>query len=263
MSEVEIFTYTNYQVRTIMIDNQAWFVCSDVCTVLNIANPTQAAQSLDDDEYRLVPAALCNTEARPQDMINVISLAGLYSLILRSRKPEAKAFKRWVTHDVLPAIQKTGSYGQPAQPQIPQTYAEALQLAADQARQIESQNEQLAVAAPKVEAWDKLATATGDYAVADAAKILCRDPLISKIGQQRLFTYMGEIRWIHRNKGDRRWRVYQSAVDSGWVTELASSHYHPRTGELVLDAPQVRVTIKGLGELHKRLRHKQQPIPSL
>lgn len=262
MDEVAIFTYTGHEVRTIMIDGDPWFVAADVCAVLGIANPSDAIRNLDDDEYMLVAATLANSEGG-NPHLNVINESGLYSLILRSRKPEARTFKRWITREVIPSIRKTGSYGQPVQPQIPQTYAEALRLAADQAEQIAAQAQEIATLVPGAEAWEHLATATGDYAVADAAKILCRDPLVNKIGQQRLFTYLGEIGWIHRNKGDRRWRVYQSAVDSRWITELASSHYHPRTGELVLDAPQVRITIKGLGELHKRLRNKQQPIPSL
>lgn len=257
MSEVAIFTYTDHEVRTAMIDGAPVFVTTDLCSILGIHNASDAASSLDDEEKGI---ATVDTPGGPQVM-GVVTESGLYSLILRSRKPEAKAFKRWITRDVIPSIRKTGSYGQ-ASVALPDRRALAVMVieAEDRADRAEAETQRLT---PSAEAWEHLATATGDYAVADAAKILCRDPLVNKIGQQRLFTYLGEIGWIHRNKGDRRWRVYQSAVDSHWITELASSHYHPRTGELVLDAPQVRITIKGLGELHKRLRNKQQPIPSL
>lgn len=265
MSEVAIFTYTDHEVRTVTIDGDPWFVAADVCAVLNIANPSDAiAKGLDDDEYQQVNGTLDTSEGLTNSrnpVVLVVSEAGLYSLILRSRKPEAKTFKRWITHDVIPAIRKTGSYSQA--PALPQSYAEALRELAASVEREETARAELQKVTPSAEAWEHLATATGDYAVADAAKILCRDPLVDKIGQQRLFTYLSEIGWTHRNKGDRRWRVYQSAVDTGWISELASSHYHPRTGELVLDAPQVRVTVKGLGELHRRLRHKQQPLPSL
>jgi anti-repressor protein len=261
MNDLTVFSYadTGAGIRTIARDGEAWFVASDVCGILGIANPSDAVRGLDADESELVPAALVTTEGRPQDFLNLINEPGLYSLILRSRKPEAKAFKRWITHEVLPALRKTGRYEVTAAPAIPQTYADALQLAADQARQIEAQAAALAEAAPAAEAWNHLASANGDYAVADAAKILSRHPLIT-IGRDRLFTLMHREGWIYRRQIDQRWAVLQRAVDRGWLTEMASSHYHPRTGELVLDPPQVRVMAKGLAELQKRLTGTQGEI---
>lgn len=250
MNALEVFTYSDHTVRTVIRDNEPWFVACDVCAVLGIANPSDSVRSLDDDEVELVPAALVNSEGRPQDFLSLITESGLYSLILRSRKPEAKAFKRWITHNVLPAIRKTGTYS--AAPALPQTYAEALRHLVASVEREEQTRAQLAEVAPKAEAWDHLATASGDYSVADAAKILSHNPTI-KVGRDRLFTLLSGYGWVYRRQLDNRWTVYQRAVDSGWLTELASSHYHPRTGELVLDAPQVRVTAKGLGELHKRL----------
>ncbi|MFF0821166.1 phage antirepressor KilAC domain-containing protein [Micromonospora haikouensis] len=111
---------------------------------------------------------------------------------------------------------------------------------------------QLAVAAPKAEHWDVLASADGDFSVADAAKILSRDPRI-KVGQTRLFTLLYRMGWLYRQAGDQRWRAYQQHVEAGRLSELPSSHYHPRTGVLVLDAPQVRVTARGVAELRERL----------
>ncbi len=253
MSQLTVFNYSDIEIRTVLIEEQPWFVGRDVCAVLDIAKPENSLASLDDDERGT------HTVGTPggQQQMTIINEPGLYSLILRSRKPEAKAFKRWVTHEVLPAIRKSGRYE--LKPAIPQNYADALQLAADQARQIDAQAAELAVVAPKAEAWDHLASAEGDYAVADAAKILSRHPLI-KVGRDRLFTLMLREGWTYRRGLDQRWTVYQRAVDSGWLTELASSHYHPRTGELVLDAPQVRVTAKGLAELQKRLTGVQSAI---
>jgi anti-repressor protein len=258
MTDLTVFSYANTEVRTVVRDGQPWFAAKDICAVLAIGNPTDAVRALDDDEYELVPAALVSSEARPQDFLNLVNEAGLYSLILRSRKPQAKAFKRWVTHEVLPAIRKTGRYE--TAPAIPQTYAEALQLAADQARQIEAQAVALAEAAPKVEAWDHLASADGDYAVSTAAKVLSNHPLVS-VGQRRLFTLLSEMKWIYRRwEPAPHWTVYQYPVDRGWLTEKPKSHVHPRTGELVLDPPQVRVTVKGLAELQKRLTGTQGEI---
>jgi phage antirepressor YoqD-like protein len=106
--------------------------------------------------------------------------------------------------------------------------------------------------APAARAWETLATADGDYSVADAAKVLTRDPSI-KVGRDRLFTVLRQLKWCYRQEIDGRHRAYQTAIECGRLSELPSSHYHPRTGELILDPPQARVTVKGLLYLHKQL----------
>jgi len=107
------FAYEGRQVRVIT-DEQGmpWFVAADVCAVLGMGNPTQALSRLDDDEKTLISNE--GQGRREAPTMNAVNESGLYSLILGSRKPEARAFKRWVTHDVLPAIRRTGSYSTPA-----------------------------------------------------------------------------------------------------------------------------------------------------
>jgi len=99
----QVFTYGETQVRTVVQDGEVWFVAKDVCDVLEITNPTMALQRLDEDERS-------KFNLGRQGETNVVNEAGLYSLILGSRKPEAKQFKRWVTHEVLPSIRKHGAY---------------------------------------------------------------------------------------------------------------------------------------------------------
>ncbi|MDN3239711.1 phage antirepressor KilAC domain-containing protein [Glycomyces tritici] len=120
---------------------------------------------------------------------------------------------------------------------------------ADRADTAESHLEALA---PAAESWHRLASARGTFSAADAAKILSRDPAID-LGQNRLFRTLGDLRWAYRQRRDHAWRARQSAVDAGWLTEIPQSHHHPRTGELLLDAPQLRITLKGLSELRQRL----------
>ncbi|WP_204745517.1 phage antirepressor KilAC domain-containing protein [Glycomyces paridis] len=110
----------------------------------------------------------------------------------------------------------------------------------------------LADLAPDAASWQVLASANGDFSVADAAKILSRDAAI-EVGQTRLFQRLRDINWTFRQSGDGAWRAYQRSIDGGWLSELPQSHYHPRTGELVLDPPRLRVTAKGLAELRRRL----------
>lgn len=125
------FSFDGFAIRALTIDGEPWFVAADVCEVLTVA--TEQTRRLDDDEKGL---RTVQTHGGPQQML-VINESGLYSLILTSRKPEAKRFKKWVTSEVLPSIRRTGSYSTNA-PAVPQSLSAALRLAADQADQIEA-----------------------------------------------------------------------------------------------------------------------------
>ncbi len=258
MNDIAVFTFASAELRTTVVDGEPWFVAADVCRILGLGNTTMALRALDDDEKGLNPI---ETPGGMQQL-NTVSESGLYALVVRSDKPNAKPFRKWVTSEVLPAIRKTGRYdvapvsdsavALPDRRALAQMVIDA-EDRADAALALAAQREsELEIAAPKAESWDTLAAADGDFSVGDAAKVLSRDPQI-KVGQQRLFTYLGEIGWLFRGRGDRRWRVAQSQVETGRLSEIPSSHFHPRTGELVLDPPQVRVTAKGLHELHRRL----------
>lgn len=101
-----MFSYKGREVRTTEIDGDTWFVAKDVADILEIRDAFNATRELADDEKG---TAKVSTPGGMQDM-TVINEAGLYTLLMRSNKPEAKPFRRWVTHDVLPSIRKTGSY---------------------------------------------------------------------------------------------------------------------------------------------------------
>ena len=105
----KIIAFTNPEfgeVRTLNIENEPWFVAADVCKALEIGNPTDAMRRLDADERTLV-----SIEGASNGLsVNAVNEPGLYALVLGSRKPEAKAFKRWITHDVIPSIRKNGGY---------------------------------------------------------------------------------------------------------------------------------------------------------
>lgn len=106
MNDIQIFNYGDFPVRTVLQDGEPWWVLTDVCRVLGLTTPARVAERLDEDEKGV---SLTHTPGGPQNM-TIISESGLYSVILRSDKPEAKPFRRWVTHEVLPAIRKSGSY---------------------------------------------------------------------------------------------------------------------------------------------------------
>lgn len=103
MNQLQSFFYGSHNVRTIFLNDQPWFVAKDVCEVLGLTNPTMVLQSLDEDERSKLNLGR-------QGETNIVNESGLYSLILGSRKPEAKQFKRWVIHEVIPSIRKHGAY---------------------------------------------------------------------------------------------------------------------------------------------------------
>ena len=108
MNELQIFTNDTFgEVRTVVKDNEPWFVAADVCRALDILNPRDATARLDEDEKNTVVLTDGN---RGNPNVTIINEPGLYSLVLGSRKPEARAFKRWITHEVIPSIRKHGAY---------------------------------------------------------------------------------------------------------------------------------------------------------
>ncbi len=125
-NQLSIFSFEDHQVRTLLINNEPWFIAVDVCKALNIKNVTQAIERLDDDERAMFNIGLKNQnliDCRVQE-INIINESGLFTLILRCRDAVNKGtipyrFRKWVTSEVLPSIRKTGRYE--IQSQIPQT----------------------------------------------------------------------------------------------------------------------------------------------
>lgn len=108
---LQVFNYKNREVRTTERDGEIWFIAVDVCGILELENVSKAVSALDDDEKMTITNSEGHSGQRGgAQSYNIINEAGLYKLILRSNKPEAKEFTRWVTHDVLPTIRKTGSY---------------------------------------------------------------------------------------------------------------------------------------------------------
>ena len=248
MSTLQLFSYGAQEVRTVTIDGEPHFVANDICAILDLTDPRKSVNLLDEDERNTVPVT--DSLGRQQETF-VVTEAGMYSLVLRSRKPEAKAFKRWLTHEVLPAIRKTGTYS--TAPALPQSYSEALrELAANvEAREVaEARAKELEVPA---KAWDVMVSANGDYSVEEAAKILSRDPDI-EIGRNRLFTHMHEAGWTYRHGSRNSWHAYQPQVDNGrLVLRMSAAFLNSKTGEMENPAPTIRITAKGIDALRTQL----------
>lgn len=239
------------QVRVLEIDGEPWFVASDVARILGYRDAANLCRRLDDDDRGTRSVSTPGGEQR----MTVVSEPGLYAAVLGSQVPGARDFKRWVTHEVLPQIRRTGQYGAPVRELSgPELMARAL-IEADST--IKAQAAELEAARPKVEVADRLLDATTDLSVRDAANALTRAGF--RIGQNRLFALLHEIGWAYRGR-DGSWRPDNVALTAGRLSVLPMSHYHPRTGELVLDPPQLRVTPKGLALLLREHGPRQQAI---
>lgn len=197
MTDIQIFKNEQFgEVRTIAKDGEPWFVAADVCKALEIGNPTDAIRRLDTDERTLV-----SIEGASNGLpVNAVSEAGLYTLVLGSRKPEAKAFKRWITHEVIPTIRRHGAYATETTIENiiadPESGIKLLQaLKAEQERRKEA--EAIAEAQrPKALFADAVAASDNSILVGELAKILRQNGV--ETGQNRLFQWMRENGYIMR-----------------------------------------------------------------
>lgn len=246
------FAFGDHIVRALLISDDPWFVLSDVCRALGIANAGNVTTRLVESGAGIRQADI--RSAGQMRAVTVTDESGLYEIVIRSDKPDARKFRRWVTGEVLPSIRKTGSYSRyPAatQESLPskRELAQWVIEAEDRATAAEARAAELE---PSAVAWDRLHELGADYEVADAAKILSRDPAI-EIGRNRLFDFMHDQDWIFRGRHNC-WKAYQEQVDLGRLKHRPGSQYfckkhdEYRTGD-----PTILITPKGLADLRRLL----------
>jgi anti-repressor protein len=258
---MEIFHFDGNPYRTIPIDGEPWFVAADIAKILGYRDAERLARRLDEDEKGTHPVGTPGGE----QIMTVVSEPGLYTAILGSKVERAKAFRRQVTHEVLPQIRKTGSYSiAGARPDFDALLADgpgtlmllseasrrlAVSMAQNQAlsRELETFEAKVVEMAPRARLADRILTAEGDMQVRDAAQCLAADHGID-IGRDRLFDYLRELKWL-----DATGRPMQRHVEAGRLRTRPTTYEHPHTHERVVGRPQVRITAKGFGELQLEL----------
>lgn len=242
MTAIEVFQFpaTGANVRTVVIDGEPWFVAADVCAVLGYGGGGRNAVLRLPERMRGV--AEFNTPGGLQKLA-IINEPGVYRLVMRSNLTTAEEFQDWLAEDVVPAIRRTGGYE--VAPQVPQSFSEALRLAADEHDRADRAEAKVLELEPSASAWNTLGSSDGDYSVREAAFILNRDPAI-QIGQNRLFNVLRQWRLI-----DQRDVPYAS--HEAHVRLRPQTRPGPEEGERLPAKPQVRVTYEGLRYLHKRM----------
>lgn len=208
------FEYSGREVRTITKNGEPWFVAKDVCAILDLGNHRSSLALLDEDEKGV---CIMDTLGGPQET-TIINEPGLYSLILRSRKPEARAFKRWITHEVIPTIRKTNG--------VYLTHQKAEELLANpdliiglahQVKELKAlavqQQAKIEADRPKTIFADAVSASHTSILIGELAKLLKQNGI--DIGQNRLFIWLRENGYLIKRHGADWNMPSQRSMDLG------------------------------------------------
>lgn len=235
---IKIFKNERFgEIRTAGTSEEPLFCLMDVCRVLELRQG-DVRQRLSDGVVSTQP--IIDNLGREQQA-NFVNEDGLYDVILDSRKPEAKAFRKWVTREVLSSIRKTGNYS--IMNKVPHTFAEALRLAAEQQEKIETQQKLIDVQKPKVEFYDDVVESKDAMSMDRVAKTLNMG-----IGRNKLFELLRSKKILMSNN-----TPYQRYVDSGWFRCIETKFTKPN-GDICINVKTV-VLQKGVDAIRKLIKH--------
>ena len=220
MNELQVFNFENHEVRSLLLNNEPWFVGKDVADVLGYSNSRKALNDhVDAEDKNTVTIRDGITRGNPNQ--TVINESGLYSLVLSSKLPSAKKFKRWVTSEVLPAIRKTGSYNLP-------DFSNPAEAARAWAKEYEEKQKALAQVTemkPKAEFYDDVTGSTDTIDIGSVAKVLN----IPNMGRNKLFSFLRENKILNKRN-----EPYQEYVDKGYFRQIETSWEHNGTTHISL-----------------------------
>lgn len=202
---IQLFDFKGNQIRTLTTDKgETWWVLSDVCKALRLSNPSVVAS-------RIEPDSRSKSDLGRQGEVVIVNESGLYEVILRSDKPEAKQFRKWVTHEVLPSIRKHGGYLAGQETMSP----EEMVLASVNYLQskIAEQRQQLEEQAPKVLFADSVTASKSSILIGAFAKDLKQNGV--DIGQNRLFQWLRDNGYLISRRGESWNQPTQRAMDMG------------------------------------------------
>lgn len=246
MNDLQIFKNSEFgEIRTVTKNNEPWFVAIDVCNALDLKNPTVSVGRLDEDEVTKFNLGGLSGES------NIVSEYGLYNLILASRKKEAKKFKRWITHEVIPTIRKHGAYM--SSDVIEKTLSDpdylirlATNLKEEKARRALAEA-QIEKDKPKVLFANTVSASNQSCLIGELAKLISqeairRGEIDKKIGQNNLFAWMRSSGYLCKS-GERKNQPLQQYVEQG-LFELKKGSYVDSNGSNITTTT-TKVTGKG------------------
>lgn len=251
-NEIQKFDFKGAALRTLTDEaGEPWFVLKDCMSILDLGNPTETVKMFDKDEFSTTE--VIDSIGRRQQTY-IISEPGLYRLVMKSRKPEAKEFQRWVTHEVLPSIRKTGGYIPTSESDSDEDIMARAVLVAQKTikqknQQIASQQSRIDELQPKASAWDNFVDIDDALSVRDSTKLLSN--LGRTVGQTELFEWLDRHDWIFRE--NKHWSARQSRINAGHLMMVPpKSHGTHKDGTPFAFPPTVKVTRKGLALIARR-----------
>ncbi len=252
MNGLKVFTHHEFgQVRTVIKDGSPWFVAADVCRALKIINNRDALIRLDEDEKGV---AKIDTPGGTQEM-SIINEPGLYALVMGSRKAEAKAFRRWILHEVIPSIRQNGFYGTRdtidrmlSDPDAAIRMLRAYKIEREARQLLE---EQAILNEPKVLFADSVSASDHSILVGELAKLLKQNGL--EVGQNRLFEWLRRDGFLMKY-GESRNMPTQYAMENGWMEIKERAIHNPDGSVRLTRTPKVT----GRGQVYFIKRYLKQ-----
>ena len=259
-NEIQRFDFRGASLRTLTDEEgEPWFVAKDVCDILGMSNPSMAVIALDKDEVAQIdPKDYLGSENRSNQAVNIVSEPGLYKLIMRSRKPEAKEFQRWVTHEVLPQIRKTGGYIPTSESDSDEDIMARAVLVAQKTikqknQQIAEQQRRIVELEPKARFAD-VAASDDTCLIGELAKMLLQNGI--PVGQNRLFRLLRAEGYLGKS-GSNRNMPTQRAMELGLFRIKETTVTHADGHTTVSRTP--KVTGKGQRYFIDRYWGRAQP----
>lgn len=256
-NEIRKFDFRGASLRTLTDEaGEPWFVLKDCMSILDLGNPTETVKMFDDDEFSTTE--VIDSIGRRQQAY-IISEPGLYRLVMRSRKPEAKEFQRWVTHKVLPQIRKTGGYIPTSESDSDEDIMARAVLVAQKTierknQQLQAKDTQIKMLEPKARFADAVAASDGTCLVGELAKMLRQNGM--DIGQNRLFRLLQADGYLGKS-GSNRNVPTQRAMDLGLFRIKETTVTHADGHTTVSRTP--KVTGKGQRYFIDRYWGRAQP----
>jgi anti-repressor protein len=239
MNNLAVFDYENHKVRAVLVNEEPWWVLKDVCEVLGLSNPSMVSDRLDDDEKQKVNPK-SSLGSRSNELVTIVSESGLYNVILRSDKPEAKRFRKWVTHEILPSIHKTGMYATPEAAEailndpgfLIRALEEIMTIRAKNSaltETVSTQNKQIEADKGKVLFAESVSGSHTCILVGEMAKILKQNGL--NLGQNRFYQWLRDHGYLIRRKGSDWNMPTQQSMELGLfaIRETTIAHSDGRT----------------------------------
>lgn len=256
-NEIRKFDFRGASLRTLTDEaGEPWFVLKDCMSILDLGNPTETVKMFDDDEFSTTE--VIDSIGRRQQAY-IISEPGLYRLVMRSRKPEAKEFQRWVTHKVLPQIRKTGGYIPTSESDSDEDIMARAVLVAQKTierknQQLQAKDTQIKMLEPKARFADAVAASDGTCLVGELAKMLRQNGM--DISQNRLFRLLQADGYLGKS-GSNRNVPTQRAMDLGLFRIKETTVTHADGHTTVSRTP--KVTGKGQRYFIDRYWGRAQP----